>query len=184
MNGLCYTINTQDNNPDPASKLSPQQKFDQFIKFVRDGKQLSPGVFEKTADGREKTGVLAWLLSIPVSEANFFATQPVDTGTMLVVTLPSPTEPWIEIQGFMDFVKAGPPPNLADADGQIKLAEISDLSAELRRRAQLNNVVPPASLKLFRDALAGKKDSPGLGAAVDALGDPIRGRVRDLLGLK
>jgi hypothetical protein len=136
--GLCYIINTNDTNPNLAQRLSPRQKFDEFINFCKDGVPGENGEFEKDDSGMDKSGVIAWLLTIPIYQANFFATEPSEAGTMFSVTLPRTEVPWITIPGFMDFIIPNPlQGGIGDANGQIRLASITELDDELARRAEL-----------------------------------------------
>ena len=185
--GLCYLINTADTTGDASlsedERLTPRQQFDKFLSFVRDGKPKEEGGFELSDDGREIRGVLDWLLPIPVRDASFFATEPADDGTMVVVTLANTNVPWIDILGFMDFVKVGSPINVADENGQIKLAELPQLGEELRRRAGLFQaaveMLPPERLPQLKEALSGA-EPPGLHGVIADLEEPVRSQVSDL----
>jgi len=79
-------------------------------------------------EGRKKTGVITWLLGIPVYEAHFFATEPASTGTLLVITLTKTGVPWLDIAGFMDCVLTHPlQEGIGDANGQISSPQFQSL---------------------------------------------------------
>jgi len=133
----------------------------------------------------EVRGVVDWLVNLPVSEANFFATQPSEDGTLFVVTVSQNNVPWISIPRFTSFVKKGSFPNLGDQDGQIKLQSVSRLDDEFARRfaarRRVFELLPPAAQANFARALAGTTDQQR--SVVLTLDAQLQMQVNALLGL-
>jgi len=89
MEGLSYIIRTDDS----GSGIDPKRKFAEFIEFCKNGKPDGSGSLNWIRKDGKKTGVITWLLGIPVYEAHFFATEPASTGTLLVITLTKDRRP-------------------------------------------------------------------------------------------
>jgi len=161
----------------------PKKTFDDFIFFCLNGKK-DPTGRPAIVGGREARGVVDWLVHLPVSKANFFATEPRPEGTLFVATLSKNDVPWIDIPAFMDFVKRGPLPNFADENGQIKLASVVRIDDEFRRQAairvQVLNLLPLEAVESFSSALG--ETTQKRNEAVSNLKQPLQGQVRGLLG--